>query len=134
MKLYADDIRVYKMITYSANRSCLQQALNRIENWFRDWQLKFFVDKCQFVKLGYMNFNILYQLGTSVLAPVTNNKDWGFTIDYTVKSSLHIFNIVKKANTRAKLIVNCFHSHDPVVLINAFNTYARLLLEYGIRV
>ena len=47
---------------------------------------------------------------------------------------MHIYNIVRKANTRAKLILKCFHSRDPAVLVKAFNTYVRPLLEYGISV
>ena len=39
VKLYTDDVKVYKMITCPANQTCLQQALNCIENWSRDWQL-----------------------------------------------------------------------------------------------
>ena len=78
-----------------------------------------------------MDFNTFYHLGTPVLAPVTNNKDLNVTIDYTLKPLLHIYNIVRKANTRAKLKLICFHSHDPAVLIKAFNTYVRPLLEYG---
>ena len=36
VKLYADDVKVYKMITCPADRTCLQQILNCIENWSRD--------------------------------------------------------------------------------------------------
>ena len=47
---------------------------------------------------------------------------------------IHIYNIVRKANTRAKLILKCSHSRNPAVLTKAFNTYIRLLLKYGISV
>ena len=120
------------MIACPADRTRLQQALNCIENWSRDWQLQFSIDKCQLLQLGYTDSNIFYHLGTSVLAPVTNNKDLGFPLEYTLKPSLHIYYIVRKANTRAKLILKCFHSRDPAVLIEAFNMYVRPLLEYGI--
>ena len=134
VKLFADDVKVYKMITYPADRTCLQQALNCIENWSRDWLLQFSIGKCQFLQLGYSASNTLYHLGTSALAPVANNKNLGFTLDYTLKPSLHIYNLVRKANARAKLILKCFHSRYPAVLIKAFNTYVRPLLDYGISV
>ena len=120
------------MTTCPADWSCLQQALNSNENWSLDWQLQFSVDKCQFFKLGYTDCNIFYHLGISALAPVINNKDLGFVVDYTLKSSLHIYNIVRKANTRAKLTLKCFYSRDSAVLIKVFNMYVRALLEYGI--
>jgi hypothetical protein len=119
------------MITCPADRLGLQEALDAIDNWSREWQLHFSVDKCQFLQLGYFNTNILYRLGTATLTPITNNKDLGFTIDSNLKPSLHINNIVKKANTRAKLILKCFHSCDTALLTKAFITYVRPLLEYG---
>ena len=84
----------YTIITCSVDQLCLQQALNSIENWSCDWQLQFSADKCQFLLLGYTGSNIFYHLGSSVLAPVTNNKDLGFTVDYTLKPLLHIYNII----------------------------------------
>ena len=122
MKLYADYIKVYKLIICPADQSCLQQALNITENWSRDWQLQFSVDKCQ---LSYTDSNIFCHLGTSVLAPVTINEDLSFTVDYTLKSSLHIYNIVRKASTRDKLTLKCFQSRDLAILIKA-QTAARI--------
>ena len=132
VKLYADDIKVYKMITYPVDLSCLQLALNSIENWSCDWQLQFFVEKMSALTIRLHGHNIFYYLGKSILAPVSNNKYLGFSKNYTLKLSLHIYNIVRKVNIRVKLILKCFHSCDPAVLIKAFNTYVRPLLEYGI--
>ena len=131
VKLYADDVKVYKMISCPADRLCLQEALDAIDKWSREWQLYFSVEKCQFMQLGYSDTNILYRLGTAILTPIANNKDLGITVNSNLKPSLHINNTVHKANARSKLILKCFHSCDPALLTKAFITYVRPLLEYG---
>ena len=40
-------------------------------------------------------------------------------------------NITKVANVRCNLIMKCFHSHDYKLIIKAFKTYIRPILEYG---
>ena len=38
---------------------------------------------------------------------------------------------VNKASQRANLILRCFTTRDPLVLIKAFNTFVRPILEYA---
>jgi len=49
-----------------------------------------------------------------------------------LKFSMHVDNIVSKASLRAKLILHCFQSRDPVLLSKAFGTFVsvRPILEY----
>ena len=51
--------------------------------------------------------------------------DLGVTYDNRLSFSLHIDKIVTKASLRAKLILNCFQSRDPHLLVNAFCTFVR---------
>jgi len=46
----------------------------------------------------------------------------------------HISLIVHKAYTRAVLILKCFHSRDPSILMQAFCVYVRPLLEFSSQV
>ncbi len=131
VKLYADDVKVYKVITDPHDRVCLQQALNAIETWSYEWQLDFSIDKCQFLQLGYADDSVHYCLGSAVLSPICTNKDLGFTIASNLKPSMHICNIAKRASARARLILKCFHSRDLTLLTKAYTTYVRPLLEYG---
>ena len=39
--------------------------------------------------------------------------------------------LVAKASQRARLILMCFSTRDPAVLMIAFNTYVRPILEYA---
>jgi len=44
--------------------------------------------------------------------------------------NLHISYIVHKAHQRVNLILKCFQSRDRALLLRAYCTYVRLLLEY----
>ena len=99
--------------------------------WSRQWQLQIAIDKCQFLQLGYFNNNIAYHLYNTSLSPLSTIKDLGITINNDLKPSQHVCNITKAANVRFNLLMKCFHSGDYKLLIKAFKTYVRPILEYG---
>ena len=56
-------------------------------------------------------------------------KDLGVTMKCHLQFTEHINCIVGKAHSWAYLIRKCFMSCDPLLLMHAFNTYVRPLLE-----
>ncbi|XP_065639583.1 uncharacterized protein LOC136072323 [Hydra vulgaris] len=75
-----------------------------------------------------INYN--YQLGDHNLTWSTNPKDLGVTMDSYLNYSNHISNIVRASNIRGYLILKCFKSRDPRVIVKAYTTYIRPILEY----
>ena len=65
------------------------------------------------------------------ISGVCEYRDLGVNIDQTLKFKSHIQFIVAKARKRASLILKCFASRDPKLLIRAFTVYVRPLLEYA---
>ena len=61
-------------------------------------------------------------------------KDLGIYTDGSLKFSRHINHIVAKAHARASLIHKCFLSKDRSILVKAYVTYVRPLLEYAVHV
>ena len=51
-KLFADDVKIYLIITNDLDVSKLQTALDLIADWTNDWQLSVSVDKCSVLKIG----------------------------------------------------------------------------------
>jgi len=60
----------------------------------------------------------------------TSTRGLGITIDNNLKFEQHISKMVHNASVRANLIIRSFVSRDPAILVKAFITYVRLLLEY----
>ena len=133
-KLYADDIKLYSC--YSTNcRSVndLSDAIERLSAWSQTWQLHLAANKC-FV-FAVKNPKIYpsdhtYTLTNNHLSNVNLIRDLGVTVDSNLKFDKHISLIAHKALVRCRLILKCFHSRDRLLLVKAFCTYVRPLLEY----
>ena len=56
--------------------------------------------------------------------------DLGVSYDNKLSYAVHTDKIVSKASLRSKLILNCFQSRNPTMLVKAFCTFVRPTLEY----
>jgi len=57
--------------------------------------------------------------------------DLGVTVDVSLKFTDHINSITAKALRRVGLLFKCFITRDHNILVKAFNTYVRPVLEYA---
>ena len=73
---------------------------------------------------------VVYYLHSTKLPTVDDFTDVGVTYDHHFSFSAHFDRIVTKASERARLILMCFSTRDPAVLMMAFNIYVRPILEY----
>ena len=130
IKLFADDVKVYKHITNPNDRAVLQSALNLPCEWTCKLKLNLSVEKCIYFQLGYHNFMLVYTLNSYQLSPSNRILDLGLNDIFDLKPDAHCASIATKANSRARLIIKSFLSHDPQLLTRAFVIYVRPLLEY----
>ena len=135
-KLFADDLKVYALCDSHCNSRALIDTLSLIEEWSAKWQLPLAIDKCSSVHFGKrptipttpVNHN--YLLFSAPLASSSTIKDLGVLFDNQLKFDAHIASVVHKALTRSKLILRCFYSRNRSLLVKAYITYVRPLLEY----
>ena len=130
VKLYADDVKLYFPIKDPADRVILQNCLDRVFEWALRWELKFSFNKCQYMQIGYSDPTIFYSLGNHKIMPTNTVCDLGVNFHSNLKPSQHCAVIAARANTRAKLILKCFLSHNRANYIRAFKCYVRPILEY----
>jgi ribonuclease P/MRP protein subunit RPP40 len=130
VKLYADDVKLYKRITNVADRVTLQLALDALSTWAHMWKLSISIDKCNLLQLGYNDATVEYNIDSHVIVPCNSVRDLGILVESNLKPSAHCSYIVLKANARAKLILKAFLSRDYKSLTRAFAVYVRPLLEY----
>jgi len=57
--------------------------------------------------------------------------DLGVTYDNKLKFGPHIDKVCFKALSRAKLILKCFQTRSPSILLKAYYTFVRQILEYA---
>ena len=130
IKLFADDVKVYKRITNPNDLVVLLHALNLLCEWACKWKLNLSVEKCIYFQFGYHNFVLVYTLNSCQLSPSNCVLDLGLNVISDLKPGAHCAFIATKANSRAGLIIKSFLSHDLQLLTRAFVTFDRPLLEY----
>ena len=111
----------------------LSEAIERLTAWSQTWQLHLASNKCFLFTVKNSKIypcDHTYTLASSILSHVDFIRDLGVTVDSNLKFDKHISLITHKALVRSRLILKCFHSHDRSLLVLAFCTYVRPLLEY----
>ena len=95
---FADDIKLFRRVCSDSDSDILQDDIDKLEKWCRDWLMLFNVSKCKVMHLGYNNPNHTYNLCGSVLDEVKYQKDLGVIIDNSLKPSRQCVAAAKTAN------------------------------------
>ena len=72
----------------------------------------------------------MYKLDDTSIPNVNHNTDFGVVMDNQLTFKLHINGITVRAKQHTALILRCFYTRDPTLLIKACTVYVRSLLEY----
>ena len=138
VKLFADDAKLYTVISDESSAANLQSSLDYILSWSDHWQLKLSPSKCTVMhlsnpKAGISNSssNATYSLSGLTLPSVLTVTDLGICFDTHFSFRPHVNHIVAKASQRAKLIRKCFTTRDPKLLSKAFSVFVRPILEFS---
>ena len=129
--MYADDIKLYTVLNVDLLNLDMSLNLSRLYEWASYWQLEINPGKCQTLHLGLKNPVLTYEIGDNKIANYDEVKDLGVITDSMLKYSAHINTIVTKAFQRLGLIRHGFLSRDRKLLVKAYVTYVRPVLEYS---
>ncbi|BHF83989.1 hypothetical protein SprV_0902713900 [Sparganum proliferum] len=133
--LFADDIKLWKVIHHVADADHLQANLNRLEDWSKRWLRPINIGKCNFLQLGsFRAFSPrTYFLHGTPLQQVDNQKDLGVGITSALKPTLYCAKAAKSATATLQLIKRAFMGFDPDRFSKIVGTYVRPHLEYAIQ-
>ena len=95
---FADDTKIFGAVSDLAQHQQLQDDLNTLLQWSKDWQMLFHVHKCKVMHFGHNNLKIDYSLDNKTLLKVHQEKDLGVIISDGMKSSLQCTQAYSKAN------------------------------------
>jgi hypothetical protein len=88
------------------------------------------MDKCKLIHYGRNNLEFDYFMDGHKVEAVNEERDLGVTFDGSLKFSIHIRNIVNKANSRLGIIKRNFSNISKEVLLPLYKSLVRPLLEY----
>jgi len=100
VKLFADDTKIYRELTHDSDTSALQSDLDSLEEWTRNWQVKFNPEKCDVMRISHEQdkSNHQYYLSNAMLKCVDSYKDLGIIMSRDLSWSNQVDASVNKAN------------------------------------
>ena len=130
-KFFADDLKMYAEIKTCLDAGMFQCALDKLAAWAVEWQLQISISKCFIMHIGPLSVQRDYFLDGLALPHTVSNRDLGVIVNDMLIPCSHIASVTVTANQRSNLIFRCFVSRDVNLLVRAFITYVRPILEYS---
>ena len=131
VKVFADDVKLYIEIVDDLDTDRLQHAIDVLCRWACDWQLGISVNKCCVLSVGKNVRDVTVRANGCVLPVVESMRDLGVTISRDLSPSVHVNDVVSRAHKRAAAVLRGFVSRDIQLLMRAFITYVRPIVEYN---
>ena len=127
--LFADDSKFYDA-RKGPDAANLVSTLRNFVGWASEWQLTVAFEKCNVFSVGKRYApECRYEMGTTQIEPVSVIRDLGIQVSENLKPSVHCAYITAKAYSRCKLILKCFKTRNLFLLLRAYKTYVRPILE-----
>jgi ribonucleases P/MRP protein subunit RPP40 len=135
IKLFADDTKLYSIISDDESADLLNNDLQALLEWSNRWQLDFNQKKCAILHLGVNNPRYIYRFESSdtaaELRESDEERDLGVIVDKRLSFESHIDKIVSRANRQLGLIKRSFVIRDKNSLLTLYNSTVRPILEYA---
>ena len=133
LRLFADDSLLYREIKTKKDQDILQNDLDKLQKWEKEWSMHFHPDKCQVLKItNKLNKGEgTYTIHNTLLKETPAAKYLGITIDSKLKWNVHVDSTYNKANNTLAFLRRHLTSCPPAIKERCFKTYVRPILEYG---
>ena len=140
---FADDTRVSKGISDSADVKHLQEDLNQVIKWTSKNNMKLHEKKFQYVNHNCGDSKLLEELpftselheyitpNGTILSPIDSVRDLGIKVTQSLTWSPHIRNIVDGANKMAAWILSVFSTRDREIMMILYKSLVRPRVEYS---
>jgi len=115
MLMFADDTKIWNKIKDTGNSDLLQQDLNTLMEWSKEWLLAFSMEKCKVMHIGH-KLSTAYTMSdgnnTTQLQTVTVEKDLGVCITDDLKPTEQCIQAAKKAQLVLGIVNRQFNIID----------------------
>ena len=136
IRLYADDILLYKVIDNEDDCIDLQKDLDGLQQWENTWQMHFNPPKCQLIRFSNKH-NIIrynYKIRNEILKETSSLKYFGVHIDQNLTWKEHVNTITNRANRVRGLLQRNFRRSPAEIKIKCYQTLIQPILGYALDV
>ena len=130
-KIFADDTKLYGKVCNVKDAEILQNDLDNIYEWSKEWNLKFNASKCNILHYGKKNERFLYHLNGNLIDHREEEKDLGVYVSEDMTFQKQLQSCVAKANKLLAMIKTTFTYLTKDVFLQLYKVYVRPVLEYG---
>ena len=133
VRLFADDTALYLSFNKQNHGKSLQEDLDSLQSWEKEWDMEFNPGKCQVIQVTRSRKPIpsVYYLHGQVLEVVDHAKYLGVTISSDLKWDKHVENVSKSASRSLGFIKRNIKTKNTKVREAAYKTMVRPKLEYA---
>ena len=133
VRLFADDTMCSKTIKKAEDQHTLQENLNTLTTWEKQWSMDFHLQKCSTLSATRKRKKIVpaYELHGHTLENVSTTKYLGVIIQDNLKWESHISSITNKANKTLGFLRRNLKIGNKKTKETAYKTLVRPLLEYA---
>jgi hypothetical protein len=133
VRLFADDTIIYLALKPKTNNEILQNDLDKLATWEKEWNMEFHPDKCQVIPItrNRTKFINKYTLNGHTLKTTTNVKYLGLNITSDLRWNTHINNITNNANKTLGFLRRNLKISSPKIKTLAYFSLVRPTLEYS---
>ena len=130
---FADDTKIFREIKTSEDIHLLQEDLNILVKWSKDWQMTFNVDKCKKMHIGNSNHQKADNfMEGKKLEECHEEKDLGILISSDLKVESQCSQAFLKANRMLGLIKRTITNKTPDVMLSLYKSLVQPHVEYCI--
>ncbi|GMS78826.1 hypothetical protein PENTCL1PPCAC_1001, partial [Pristionchus entomophagus] len=108
-----------------------QFGFRKKRSWSEIWQLSIAREKCNVLHLGNGNTLARYFLNGAQIDPKSSVRDLGIQIDNELTFREHFDIVIQKAALRSNLIFRGLSTNNSAVMVNAYTTYVRPMVEFS---
>ena len=134
--MFADDLKIWREIRSPADRVCLQNDVDRLQAWTRNWRMSLNASKTVVMKLSSrptLTVDAHYHLDGEMLTVVEQQTDLGVTLHHTLKPSAQCAKAAKRAMGVMRQIKRSFIALTPRLFERVYGCFVRPHLEYSVQ-
>lgn len=135
--LYADDLKIYRIVKSVLDCCALQSDIDRLTSWCRMNGMQTNPSKCKVITYTRKHEPIRfeYSMDSAMLQRVYSIKDLGITLDSKLKFNEHISKTIAKANSMLGFLRRNTADFDDIYALKAlYCSLVRSGLEYGVQI
>jgi len=132
-RLFADDSLLYRKIRSPADARSLQEDLDKLQLWEKDWMMAFNASKCEVIRFTKKRnpIKFTYTIHNEELNIVTNGKYLGAHLTNDLSWNTHVSATAKKATNSLAFLRRNLTSCPQGIKEQGYKTLVRPILEYA---